>query len=147
MECCLLGPEESEVDIRHIETNARDKKNDARLFRIFIGQGQSEFSVVSAARWDEYSRMRARQEDECQELSNVIKYMSEGQGKLLPITRQAVAGSRSCEAEVELRLADVNGRRGTEDTVVAGSGFTRQAGNRCVLKRRNRGQSPVNRGE
>ena len=31
------------------------------------------------------------------------------------------------EAEVELRLADVNGRRGTEDTVVAGSGFTRQA--------------------
>ena len=49
-------------------------------------------------------------------------------------TRQAVAGSRSSEAEVELRLADVNGRRGTEDTVVAWSGFTRAVSQ----KRRNR---------
>ena len=36
------------------------------------------------------------------------------------VIRQAVAASRSSEAEVELRLADVDGRRGTEDTVVAG---------------------------
>ena len=43
------------------------------------------------------------------------------------VTRQSVAGSRSSEAEVELRLADVNGRRGTEDTVVAWGGFSRQA--------------------
>ena len=43
------------------------------------------------------------------------------------VTRQAVAGSRCSEAEVELRLADVDGRRGTQDAVVAGGGFTRQA--------------------
>ena len=42
-------------------------------------------------------------------------------------SQQAVAGSRNSEAEVELRVADVDGRRGTEDTVVAGSGFTRKA--------------------
>ena len=36
-----------------------------------------------------------------------------------------------------LRLADVDGRRGTEDTVVAASGFTRQAtAVSCVLKKR-----------
>ena len=43
------------------------------------------------------------------------------------VTRQAVAGSRSSEAEVEPCLAHVDGRRGTEETVVAGSGFTRKA--------------------
>ena len=26
LECCLLGPEESELDIRHIVTNAKGKK-------------------------------------------------------------------------------------------------------------------------
>ena len=51
-------------------------------------------------------------------------------------TRQAVAGSRSSEAEVELRLADVNGRRGTEDTVVAWK-WLHSTGNSCVSKRRN----------
>ena len=56
--------------------------------------------------------------------------VEEGRAKVTAggrVTRQAVAGSRRSEAEVELRLADVNGRRGTEDTVVAWSGFTRQA--------------------
>ena len=43
------------------------------------------------------------------------------------VTRQAVAGSRSSEAELDLLSADVHGRRGTEDTVVAGSAFTRKA--------------------
>ena len=43
------------------------------------------------------------------------------------VIRQAVAGPRSFEAKVELRLTDVDGRRGTEDTVVFGSGFTRLA--------------------
>ena len=48
-----------------------------------MGRVKSEFLVVSAARWSEYSRMHARQEEECHELSKAIKYVSEGQGKLL----------------------------------------------------------------
>ena len=83
LEYCLFGPQESEVDIRHIAMNARGKKR-RRPFHIFCGQGQSEFLVVSAAWWDEYSKMRATQEEECQELSKVIKDMSERQGKQAP---------------------------------------------------------------
>ena len=131
--------------------------------------------------------MRARQQEACQELSTVIKYLSARQGKLLAmmgrrrnlmseavgelrkpvfqeirdlyekisgdrtvgeedigrnvakkdesrsggresgVTRQAVAGSGSSEAEVALFSTDVDGRRGTEYTVVAGSGVTRKA--------------------
>ena len=58
LEYCLLGPEESEVDIRHIAMNASGKKR-RRLFHYFSGQGPSECLVVSAARWDEYSRIHA----------------------------------------------------------------------------------------
>ena len=59
LEYGLLGPEEAEVDMRHI----------AMLFHFFIGQGHSEFLAVGAARWNEYSRMLARQEEECQEFN------------------------------------------------------------------------------
>ena len=38
-----------------------------------------------------------------------------------------VAGSRSAEAELKISSAYEEGRRGTEDTVVAGSGITRKA--------------------
>ena len=51
--------------------------------------------------------------------------MEEGRAKVTAgggVTQQAVAGFRSSEAVVELFSADVDGRRGTEDTVVAGSG-------------------------
>ena len=73
---CLVGPEESEVDIRRIAMNARAKKR-RRLFHIFSGQGQSEFWVVSAARWRECSGMRARQEEECQEPRKVFEHVNE----------------------------------------------------------------------
>ena len=72
----LLGPEESEVDIRHVVMNAQGKKRH-RLCQILSAQGQSEFSVVSAARSDRFCVVRARQEEECQELSKVVKAMIE----------------------------------------------------------------------
>ena len=43
------------------------------------------------------------------------------------VTRQVVAESRTPETEAELFSAEVDSRRGTEDTVYAGSGFTRKA--------------------
>ena len=46
-------------------------------------RGVSEFLVVSAARRDKFSMVRARPEEQCQELSNVIKYLSERQDNLL----------------------------------------------------------------
>ena len=76
-------------------------KKHRRLFHIFCEQGQSEFLVFSAARWDEYSRMRARLEEECQELSKVINDMSEMQGKLLAMMDQR--RSLMSEAPEELR--------------------------------------------
>ena len=52
----LLGPEDSEIDLRYILTNARKNKG-RRIFAIFSSQGPSEFLVVSRSRWDEYQRM------------------------------------------------------------------------------------------
>ena len=46
--------------------------------------------------------------------------MEEGRAKVTAaggVTQQGAAGSRSSEAVVELLSADVDGRRGTEDTV------------------------------
>ena len=77
----LLGPDESEVDLREISTMPRRKKG-CRIVQIFSLHGPSEFLVVSAARWDECSRMLATQE---QELSKVIEYMSEMQEQLLAV--------------------------------------------------------------
>ena len=62
LEYCLLGPEESEVGIRHIAMNARSRKL-RRLFHVFGVQGQGGLLVVIAVRWDENSRKRARQEE------------------------------------------------------------------------------------
>ena len=59
----LLGPEDSEVDLRHILMYAR-KKQDRKIFEIFSSEGPSEFLVVSRARWDEYQRMLVTQEEE-----------------------------------------------------------------------------------
>ena len=50
LEYCLLGPEESEVGIRHIAMNARSKKL-RRLFHVFGVQGQGGLLVVIAVRW------------------------------------------------------------------------------------------------
>ena len=36
----------------------------SRIFEIFSSQGPSKFLVVSAARWDEYARIVAKQEEE-----------------------------------------------------------------------------------
>ena len=58
----LLGPEDSEVNLRHILMYVR-KKKEHNIFEIFCSTGPSEFLVVSRARWDE-SRRRV-QEVEC----------------------------------------------------------------------------------
>ena len=50
LEDCPLGPEELEVDIRHIALNARGEKH-RRLFHTFSSQGLSAFLVASVARW------------------------------------------------------------------------------------------------
>ena len=54
----LLGPEDSEVDLRCIVVLAQ--RTQGRILQISSTQGQSEFLVVRAARWNECSRMRAR---------------------------------------------------------------------------------------
>ena len=50
----LLGPKDSEVDLRFTVMNARRTKV-RRFFQIFSSQSRSEFLVVGAPRWDEYS--------------------------------------------------------------------------------------------
>ena len=59
----LLGPEDSEVDLRHILMNARKKKG-RKIFGIFSSKGPSEFLVVSRTRWGGYQRMLVTQEEE-----------------------------------------------------------------------------------
>ena len=51
----LLGPEESEVDLRYILRHAR-KNMGRKIFEIFSSKGQSGFLVASRARWDERQR-------------------------------------------------------------------------------------------
>ena len=58
----LSVPQDSKVDLRKILMNARMNKG-RRIFEIFSSKGLSEFLVVSAARWDEYARMLAKQEE------------------------------------------------------------------------------------
>ena len=72
LEYYLLGPEESDVDIRHIALVARGEKHQ-RLFCTFSQQGTSEFLVASVARWDEHARMLVIHEQKCQELSQTVK--------------------------------------------------------------------------
>ena len=151
LEHCLLGPEESEVDIWHIAMNARSEKR-RRLFHIFSGQGQSEFLVVSAARWDEYSRMRARQEEECQELNKVIQFLSDRQGKLFVMMERKRNWmseawrifenrySKKPKEEMELlerkRILEVLLKEVEERGCrrCTGSKWLHSAGNRCVSK-------------
>ena len=45
----LLGPEDSEVDLRHILMCLKKKKG-RKIFEIFSSKGPSEFQVVSRAR-------------------------------------------------------------------------------------------------
>ena len=60
LEDCLLGPEELQIDIRHIALNARGEKHRT--------PGTWNFLVASVARWDEYARMLVIHEQKCQEL-------------------------------------------------------------------------------
>ena len=48
----LLGPKDSEVDLRQTLRYARKKKG-GRIFEIFSSQGPSELLVASRARWEE----------------------------------------------------------------------------------------------
>ena len=58
----LLGPEDSQFDLRHILMNASKKKG-RRIFEIFSSQGPSQFLMVSRARRDERQMVLVRQEE------------------------------------------------------------------------------------
>ena len=74
----LIGPDESDVDIRHITASARGEKQQ-RLLHTFSQQGVSQFMVASVARWDEHARMLMIHEQKCKEPSQTVEHMSEGQ--------------------------------------------------------------------
>ena len=51
------GPDDSDVDLRRIIEEARDKKGCA-VFETFRTDGPSEFLVASRSRWDKHQRRR-----------------------------------------------------------------------------------------
>ena len=57
----LLGPEDSEVNLRHILRNASRRRG--RMFEIFNSKEKSEHPVASKMRWDERQRRMAAQEE------------------------------------------------------------------------------------
>ena len=59
----LLGPEDSEVDVRRILEEARNTQGRA-IFETFSSEGPNEYLVVSRARWDEYQRKMSVQKEE-----------------------------------------------------------------------------------
>ena len=69
----LLGPEDSEVDLRQILRYARRKKG-GRIFDIFSSKGQSEFLVASRRRWDERQRVLVTQEEESRRKAQEVDY-------------------------------------------------------------------------
>ena len=88
----LLGPEDSEVDLRNILMKARRNKG-LRIFQIFSSQGPSDFLVVNTLRWRRRKEEQRRREEEYVEhlgktrsmsrTHKVIKYMRERQEKVL----------------------------------------------------------------
>ena len=78
----LLGPNEFDVDIKHMALNARGEKQQ-RLFHTFRQQGTSEFMVASVARWDQHARMPGIHEQKCKERSQTVKHLSDRQEMLL----------------------------------------------------------------
>ena len=70
----LLGPEDSEVNLRHILRNA--SRRGGRIFEIFNSKEKSEHSVASKVRWDERQRLRVAQEErarrDVQEVDNEV---------------------------------------------------------------------------
>ena len=57
----LLGPEDSEVNLRRISRNAR--RRSGRIFEILNSKEKSEHLAASKVRWDERHRPKAVQED------------------------------------------------------------------------------------
>ena len=57
----LLGPEDSEVNLRYILTNA--SRRGIRIFEIFSTEEKSEHLVASKVRWDEGQRQRVALEE------------------------------------------------------------------------------------
>ena len=57
----LLGPEDSEVNLRYILRNA--SRRGGRIFEIFNSKEKSEHLVASKVRWDERQRLKVAQEE------------------------------------------------------------------------------------
>ena len=56
----LFGPEDSEINLRHVLRNASMRSGS--IFEIFYPNENSEHSVASKVRWDERQRLKAAQE-------------------------------------------------------------------------------------
>ena len=69
----LLGPEDSEVDLRRIWRCAKRNKG-REIFEIFSSESQSEFLVASRARWDERQRVLVTQEEESRRKAQDVDY-------------------------------------------------------------------------
>ena len=149
LEHCLLG-QEGQRSTSACSMNAKGKKR-RRLLQILSAQGQSGFLVVSAARWDKFSLVQARQEEEYQELSNVTKHMSERQGKLLAMMERTKNLLREAPEDLRTQIFQVIrdlDERGKECRGGARENYSycwkwcHSEGNSWVSKHRNRGYSP-----
>ena len=58
----LMGPEDSEVNVRYVLMNA--SRSSSRIFEIFSTKEKSEHSGASEVRWDERQRQRVAQAQE-----------------------------------------------------------------------------------
>ena len=65
----LMGPEDSEVNLRYIKTNA--SRRISRISEIFSTKENSEHLVASKVRWDELQRQRVPQAQEERSQRNV----------------------------------------------------------------------------
>ena len=59
-----MGPEDSEVDLMYILTDAR--RRDRSMFEIFSTNGTSDHLVASRNRWLEYQGQRVAQQERLQ---------------------------------------------------------------------------------
>ena len=74
--------EYSDADIRYIALNTGGEQQQ-RLCHTPSQQGTSDLPVATVGRWYEHSRMLVIHEPKCQELSQVVKHLSEKQEKLI----------------------------------------------------------------
>ena len=98
-ECCLLGPNELDVDIRY----ARGEQQQ-RLFHTLSQKGTSDFLVATVARWDEHERLLVIQEKKCQDLCQAVEQMSERQELLVAMMERKKIMQREAPEEFQKQI-------------------------------------------